>query len=246
MALNEFARRSIRPLDRGAADHAVRGVAADRGDLVRGHRTRGGVRDDRGRVPVGDAGDDVGDATGAADPHAGRAHDGRRRLGAVPRGDPARGACPGSSPGCSRRGASRGRRSWPPSSSSPRWAPRARATCSPRSRTTCPRCSAVLGVIVVIGVAVDYLVFHRLDRRVRKRRGLLVDAGPSARRRPDSARCGTGSHVRVVLADLPSATFAEVSRMSMLSILGSSWPLRPAPAARRRARTPTPRPDRSS
>ena len=30
-------------------------------------------------------------------------------------------------------------------------------------------------MIVIIGVAVDYLVFHRLDRRVRKRRGLLVE-----------------------------------------------------------------------
>ena len=33
----------------------------------------------------------------------------------------------------------------------------------------------MLGVIVVIGVAVDYLLFHRLDRRIRKRRGLLVE-----------------------------------------------------------------------
>lgn len=38
-----------------------------------------------------------------------------------------------------------------------------------------PALLAVLGVIVVIGVAVDYLVFHRLDRHVRKRRGLLVE-----------------------------------------------------------------------
>jgi NitT/TauT family transport system permease protein len=38
-----------------------------------------------------------------------------------------------------------------------------------------PALLAVLGVIVIIGVAVDYLVFHRLDRRVRKRRGLLVE-----------------------------------------------------------------------
>jgi NitT/TauT family transport system permease protein len=34
---------------------------------------------------------------------------------------------------------------------------------------------AVLAVIVVIGVAVDYLVFNLLDRHVRKRRGLLVE-----------------------------------------------------------------------
>ena len=38
-----------------------------------------------------------------------------------------------------------------------------------------PELLAVLGVIVVIGVAVDYLLFHRLDRRIRKRRGLLVE-----------------------------------------------------------------------
>jgi NitT/TauT family transport system permease protein len=38
-----------------------------------------------------------------------------------------------------------------------------------------PSLLAVLGVIVIIGVAVDYLVFHLLDRRVRKRRGLLVE-----------------------------------------------------------------------
>jgi NitT/TauT family transport system permease protein len=35
---------------------------------------------------------------------------------------------------------------------------------------------AVLAVIVVIGVAVDYLVFNLLDRHVRKRRGLLVES----------------------------------------------------------------------
>ena len=38
-----------------------------------------------------------------------------------------------------------------------------------------PELLAVLGVIVVIGVAVDYLLFHRLVRRIRKRRGLLVE-----------------------------------------------------------------------
>ncbi|HEY6566338.1 MAG TPA: ABC transporter permease [Actinomycetota bacterium] len=37
-----------------------------------------------------------------------------------------------------------------------------------------PALLAVLGVIVAIGVAVDYLVFNRLDRRVRSRRGLLM------------------------------------------------------------------------
>jgi NitT/TauT family transport system permease protein len=39
-----------------------------------------------------------------------------------------------------------------------------------------PALLAVLGVIVVIGVAVDYLVFNRLDRRVRARRGLLTES----------------------------------------------------------------------
>ncbi|HSL12231.1 MAG TPA: ABC transporter permease [Actinomycetota bacterium] len=34
---------------------------------------------------------------------------------------------------------------------------------------------AALAVIVVIGVAVEYLVFGRLDRSVRRRRGLLLD-----------------------------------------------------------------------
>ena len=38
-----------------------------------------------------------------------------------------------------------------------------------------PALLAVLGVIVIIGVAVDYLIFHRLDRRVRRRRGLLIE-----------------------------------------------------------------------
>jgi NitT/TauT family transport system permease protein len=35
---------------------------------------------------------------------------------------------------------------------------------------------ATLGVIVALGVAVDYLVFGQLDRRIRARRGLLPDA----------------------------------------------------------------------
>ena len=38
-----------------------------------------------------------------------------------------------------------------------------------------PALLAVLGVIVAIGVAVDYLVFNRIERRVRSRRGLLVE-----------------------------------------------------------------------
>jgi sulfonate transport system permease protein len=41
--------------------------------------------------------------------------------------------------------------------------------------TEVPTLFAALGVIVVIGVLVDYLVFNRLDRRVRARRGLLVE-----------------------------------------------------------------------
>jgi NitT/TauT family transport system permease protein len=38
-----------------------------------------------------------------------------------------------------------------------------------------PSLLAVLAVIVAIGVAVDYLVFNRLDRRIRARRGLLAE-----------------------------------------------------------------------
>ena len=42
-------------------------------------------------------------------------------------------------------------------------------------RLDVPALLAVLGVIVAIGVAVDYLVFNQLDRRIRTRRGLLID-----------------------------------------------------------------------
>ena len=38
-----------------------------------------------------------------------------------------------------------------------------------------PALVAVVAVIAVIGVLVDYLVFNRLDRRVRRRRGLLIE-----------------------------------------------------------------------
>ena len=41
---------------------------------------------------------------------------------------------------------------------------------------TVPTLLAALAVIVVIGVAVDYLLFGQLDRRIRRRRGLLVEA----------------------------------------------------------------------
>ena len=34
---------------------------------------------------------------------------------------------------------------------------------------------AILGVIVVIGVLVDYLIFNRMDRHIRRKRGLLVE-----------------------------------------------------------------------
>ncbi len=44
-----------------------------------------------------------------------------------------------------------------------------------RSQDDVPTLLAALGVIVVIGVLVDYLVFNRLDRRVRRRRGLLIE-----------------------------------------------------------------------
>ena len=35
---------------------------------------------------------------------------------------------------------------------------------------------ATVAVIVVIGVAVEYLIFGTVDRQIRRRRGLLVDA----------------------------------------------------------------------
>jgi ABC-type nitrate/sulfonate/bicarbonate transport system permease component len=38
-----------------------------------------------------------------------------------------------------------------------------------------PTLLAALAVILVIGVAVDYVVFGQLDRRVRRRRGLLLE-----------------------------------------------------------------------
>ena len=38
-----------------------------------------------------------------------------------------------------------------------------------------PTLLAALAVILVIGVAVDYLAFGQLDRRIRRRRGLLIE-----------------------------------------------------------------------
>ena len=45
----------------------------------------------------------------------------------------------------------------------------------PRSGASVPTLFAALAVIVVIGVAVDYLLFGQLDRRIRRRRGLLIE-----------------------------------------------------------------------
>jgi NitT/TauT family transport system permease protein len=45
-----------------------------------------------------------------------------------------------------------------------------------RDQSEVPALLAVLAVIVVIGVAVDYLVFGRLDRRIRRKRGLLIES----------------------------------------------------------------------
>jgi len=39
-----------------------------------------------------------------------------------------------------------------------------------------PTLLAALAVILVIGVAVDYLLFGQLDRRIRRRRGLLIES----------------------------------------------------------------------
>ena len=45
-----------------------------------------------------------------------------------------------------------------------------------RSGEDVPALLAALAVVVMIGVAVDYLVFGQLDRRVRNRRGLLLES----------------------------------------------------------------------
>ena len=39
-----------------------------------------------------------------------------------------------------------------------------------------PELLAALGVILVIGVAVDYLLFGQIDRRIRQRRGLVIES----------------------------------------------------------------------
>ena len=39
-----------------------------------------------------------------------------------------------------------------------------------------PALLATLAVILVIGVAADYLLFGLLDRRIRRRRGLVVES----------------------------------------------------------------------
>jgi sulfonate transport system permease protein len=44
-----------------------------------------------------------------------------------------------------------------------------------REGNNVPYLLAVLAVIVVVGVAADYLLFGQLDRRIRRRRGLLVE-----------------------------------------------------------------------
>lgn len=43
-----------------------------------------------------------------------------------------------------------------------------------RTQEDVPALLAALAVIVIVGVTVDYFVFHLLDRRVRRRRGLLA------------------------------------------------------------------------
>jgi NitT/TauT family transport system permease protein len=45
-----------------------------------------------------------------------------------------------------------------------------------RDQSEVPALLAVLAVIVAIGVAVDYLVFGRLDRHIRRKRGLLIES----------------------------------------------------------------------
>jgi sulfonate transport system permease protein len=45
-----------------------------------------------------------------------------------------------------------------------------------RAGENVPTLLAALAVILVIGVAVDYILFGQLDRRIRRRRGLLIDS----------------------------------------------------------------------
>jgi NitT/TauT family transport system permease protein len=45
----------------------------------------------------------------------------------------------------------------------------------PRAGVAIPTVFAALAVILVIGVAVDYLLFGQLDRRIRGRRGLIAE-----------------------------------------------------------------------
>jgi NitT/TauT family transport system permease protein len=45
-----------------------------------------------------------------------------------------------------------------------------------RSQADVPMLIATVAVIVVIGVAVEYLIFGTVDRRIRRKRGLLVEA----------------------------------------------------------------------
>lgn len=45
-----------------------------------------------------------------------------------------------------------------------------------RSQNDVPMLIATVAVIVVIGVAVEYFVFGRVDRRIRRKRGLLVES----------------------------------------------------------------------
>jgi sulfonate transport system permease protein len=45
-----------------------------------------------------------------------------------------------------------------------------------RSQNDVPMLIATVAVIVVIGVAVEYFVFGQVDRRIRRKRGLLVEA----------------------------------------------------------------------
>ncbi len=45
-----------------------------------------------------------------------------------------------------------------------------------RAGENVPTLLAALAVILVIGVAVDYILFGQLDRRIRRRRGLIVES----------------------------------------------------------------------
>ena len=88
--------------------------------------------------------------------------------------------CPATSPGSSRAGRSRGARSWPPRSSrsAARSASASARCCSSRANSpTSPACSRTILLILFIGILIELLFFGPLERRMLRRRGLLLSGG---------------------------------------------------------------------